>query len=341
VTDAPFDFLPPGTATGVGSWPGTDPAEAARVVLGELGVLPHLVELPARGVGADLIGRTAALLVDLAVEAGPSGYRVVPRAGKDHRRARDLLRHDLDATEEAWERSGAAPVAVKVQLAGPWTLAAAVELRHGHRVLTDGGAVREFTASLGEGLAQHAAEVGRRLGVPVVVQLDEPGLPGVLAGALPTTSGLGMIAAVPEGDAEAALGAVLSRAPGATVVHCCAAEVPVGLVRRAGAGAVGIDLRLVGPADLDGIGEALEEGATLALGLVAAEDRARPLSLRELAEPALRMVDRLGFPRAVLASQVLVTPACGLAGVTPARAQRILAECIELGRALVEPPQSW
>ncbi|MGZ6772647.1 MAG: hypothetical protein ACXVGA_08965, partial [Mycobacteriaceae bacterium] len=69
--------LPPGTATGIGSWPGTDPVEAARVVLGELGVLPHLVELPARGVGADMIGRTAALLVDIAVEVSPSGYRVV------------------------------------------------------------------------------------------------------------------------------------------------------------------------------------------------------------------------------------------------------------------------
>lgn len=48
--------------------PGTDPAEAVAVVLGELPDLPHLPELPARGAGADLTGRTAALLVDLPVE---------------------------------------------------------------------------------------------------------------------------------------------------------------------------------------------------------------------------------------------------------------------------------
>lgn len=331
--------LPPGTATGIGSWPGTDPVEAARVVLGELGVLPHLVELPARGVGADMIGRTAALLVDIAVEVSPSGYRVVPRAGRDHRRARDLLRHDLDALDEAWERSGVTPAAIKVQVTGPWTMAAAIELRNGHRALTDAGAVAEFTASLAEGLALHAADVQRRLGVPVVVQLDEPSLPGVLAGVLPSVSGLSTIAAVPAPDAEAALRLVLARAPGATVVHCCAADVPMGLLRAAGAGAIGIDLALIGPGDLDGVGEALQDGATLALGMVPAGERSQ--TLHEFAEPALRLVDRLGFGRDVLASQVIVTPSCGLAGADPAQAQRALAQCVELGRAFVEPPESW
>lgn len=333
--------LPPGTATGIGSWPGTDAAEATRVVTGELGVLPHLVELPGRGVGADLIGRTAALLVDLAVEVAPSGYRVVPKAGRDHRRAHDFLRRDLDELETALERSGATPQAVKVQLAGPWTLAAAVELRNGHRVLTDRGAAAEFTESLAEGVAQHAAEVHRRTGFPVIVQLDEPSLPGVLAGALPTVSGLSMIPAVPVPDAEAALRSVLERAPGASLVHCCAADVPVALLRRAGADAVGIDLALVGVADLDGIGEALQEGAVLALGLVPTDADQPPASLRALADPALRVLDRLGFPRSVLATQVLVTPACGLAGASTATAQRILAHCVELGRAFAEPPESW
>ena len=45
--------------------PGTDPAESARVVAGELPGLPHLVELPDRGPGADLIGRSAGLLIDM------------------------------------------------------------------------------------------------------------------------------------------------------------------------------------------------------------------------------------------------------------------------------------
>jgi len=66
----------PGAATGVGSLPGTDPVEAAAAVVGELPLLPHLPELPARGVGADMIGRTVGLLVDLAAEVVPTGWRV-------------------------------------------------------------------------------------------------------------------------------------------------------------------------------------------------------------------------------------------------------------------------
>lgn len=333
--------LAPGSATGIGSWPGTEPGEAARIVLGELGVLPHLVELPARGPGADLVGRTAALLVDLAVEVVASGYRVVARPGRDHRRARDLVRHDLDALEEAFERAGATPAAVKVQLAGPWTLCAALELRTGHRVLTDAGAVAEFSASLAEGLARHSSEVARRLGVAVVVQLDEPSLPAVLAGSLPTVSGLATISAVAEPDAEAALRTVLAAAPGASVLHCCADAVPVTLLRRAGADAVAVDLSRLRTQDLDGIGELFQDGGVLLAGLVPSTDPARPPSLRELAEPALRLVDRLGFSREVLATHTLVTPRCGLSGASPQWAQRALALSVELGRAFAQPPVSW
>jgi len=175
----------------MGSLPGNDPFEAARTVVGELPDLPHLPELPGRGVGADIIGRGAGLLVDIAVELVPSGYRVTARPGRDHRRAVDLLRTDLDAFEAAVEGAGSQPPVVKVQSVGPWTLAASVELHSGHRVITDSGALREFAASLGEGLRVHADELSRRLETRVLVQLDEPSLPDVLAGGIPTPSGYG------------------------------------------------------------------------------------------------------------------------------------------------------
>lgn len=333
---------PAGAATGVGSMPGSDPVEAARTIVGELPDLPHLPELPARGLGADLVGRTAALLVDLAIEEVTSGYRVVARAGRDHHRAVSLLRTDLDAFEEALERAGARPRVVKVQAAGPWTLAAGIELRTGHRVLTDDGALREFTSSLAEGLAQHAAEVARRTGATVVVQLDEPSLPAVLTGRLPTPSGLGTVAPVAAADAQAALRTVLAALPGPGIVHCCAKDPPVGLLRAAGADAVSIDLaQVLGTDAVDALGQALDDGATLLLGLVPALEPPAAPALRDVAAPALRLVDRLGFPRATLADRAVPTPACGLAGATPRWARRALELARDTGRAFVEPPESW
>lgn len=328
--------------------PGTDALEAARTVIGELPQLPHLPELPDRGVGADMIGRTAALLVDLAVELVPSGYRVTARAGRDHRRGVDLLRTDLDALEEAVGSAGARPGVIKVQAAGPWTLAAAVELHSGHKVLTDRGALREFAASLAEGLRLHATEVSRRLGAPTVVQLDEPGLPAVLAGSVPTPSGYGTVPAVPEDKAVELLRSVLEALPAPRIVHCCAPRPPVVLLRQAGADALAVDAELLAGAPratVDALGEAWDSGVSVLLGLVPAIEPAAPAggppTLASLARPALDLIDRLGFDRALLAECCVPTPSCGLAGASPGWARQALTLARELGQAFVDPPDSW
>ncbi|HEX2132091.1 MAG TPA: methionine synthase [Actinophytocola sp.] len=339
---------PPGTATAVGSMPGTDPVEAATVVMGELPDLPHLPELPGRGAGADLVGRTAGLLVDLAVELVPSAYRVTARPGVDHRRAVDHLRRDLDALELALDRAGTKPPVVKVQAAGPWTLTSEVELPRGHRVLTDPGALREFTESLAEGLTRHVAEIRRRTGAEVLVQLDEPSLPAVLAGALPTPSTLGTVPAVPEPDARDTLAAIVDAARKATgcpvVVHCCAPRPPVALFRAAGADAVALDATLLEgmpAAFTDQLGEAVDAGCVLFLGLVPSTEPDTPPALRTLARPALELFDLLGFDRERLATQAVPTPACGLAGATQSWARRALGLARDLGKGFVEPPESW
>lgn len=334
---------PAGAATGIGSMPGTDPREAARVVVGELPELPHLAELPGRGLGADLVGRTAGLLVDLAIEEVTSGYRVVSRPGRDHHRAVGLLRTDLDALDEALELAGVRPAVLKVQAAGPWTLMADIELRTGHRVLTDPGALREFTDSLAEGLAGHVAEVAKRTGARVVLQLDEPSLPAVLAGRLPTPSGLGTVSPVPEPDAQAVLRTVIGAVGAPVVVHCCAPNPPVGLLRGAGAGAVAVDLSVIsGTAALDGLGQAWEAGLALLLGVVPPTlPIGQPVTLRDVVRPVFTLADRLGFPRDTLAEHVVPTPGCGLAGATTSWAKRALELSREAGRALVEPPEGW
>ncbi len=307
-------------------------------MVGELPELPHLVELPGRGLGADMIGRAAALLVDLPLDTSTTGYRIAQRPGPVTRLARDLLARDLDAFEEAWELAGrrGTDSPVKVQAVGPLTLASQVELAGGHRGLTDPGALRDLAESLAEGVRGHAADLSRRLGSPVLVQFDEPGLRSVLDGSLTGVSILQAPRALPEPEALAVLHRVVESVAGPVLVHCCAASPPLDLLRRSGAEMIGLDVSLLRSADLDGVGELLEAGLNLALGLVPTSAPERVPGWRDLARPAVTLVDRLGFPRTVLADRVLVTPACGLAGAGADWSRRALRASAELARAFAD-----
>ena len=70
--------------------PGGNPLETAQLIFDELPDLPFLAELPGRGPGADMIGRAAALLVDIAVELTPGGWRIADHPGLDMRRASEV-----------------------------------------------------------------------------------------------------------------------------------------------------------------------------------------------------------------------------------------------------------
>ena len=330
-----------GVATGIGSWPGTDTHESAEVIVGELSALPHLVELPARGVGADMIGRASALLVELPFDTTTRGYRIAARPGNASRRAHDFLQRDLDALEEVWETRGlAGSGTIKVQACGPLTLAAEVELANGHRVLTDRGAVRELAESLAEGLVRHAVEVHRRLGADVVVQLDEPLLDAVLAGTLRGVTGRERIAAVPGPEAANIVDSVVSAIGRPVVIHTCAKRPPLDFLRGTAAVAAGIDATRLTAKDLDSVGEYLQTGRGLLLGLVPTTAPAVPPTWRDVADPALALVDRLGFPRAILGSQIAVTPTCGLAGASVDWARTALRLAVETARAFAEEPES-
>lgn len=306
-------------ATGVGSWPGTEPRPAAEVIVGELHTLPHLAELPARGVGADMIGRAAALLVDIGIDTVPRGYRIASGRSAAARRAVSLLDEDVDALEEAWEKAGlrGGSRTVKIQTPGPITLAAQLELSGGHRAITDAGAVRDLAGSLAEGMAAHRAQVARRLDTNVVVQFDEPLLPAALAGRLTGVTSLTPVHPVDEPVAMALLDECVTTVGGDVALHCCASGLPWNALQRSSVHAVSVDVSALVAADLDGIGEFVESGGTVLLGVVpATAPTARPSSV-EVAKAAADITDRLGFPRAALRDQIGITPACGLAGATP------------------------
>jgi hypothetical protein len=321
--------------------PGTNGAEAIATVLGELPDLPHLPELPARGAGADMIGRTAALLVDLPVETTARGWRLAERGGRDLGRAAGLMEADLDALEAA-AALYAGPF--KIQVCGPWTMAATLELtRSMDPALADDGAVRDLVASLAEGVAAHVAAVRARLPAAIIiVQLDEPALPGVLAGSVPTASGLYRLPSVDGPAASADLRRVLSAAGTPTVVHCCAQDIPLDLLTKTGTAAVSFDLGLLPREQEDAVGEAAESGLGLLVGAIApvpgAERQARSSRApvrpsddeavaRRTAAEVIALWRRIGLAPGKLTEQVVVTPACGLAGASPARARAVLAQC--------------
>jgi len=312
----------PGAATGIGSLPGADIVEATRLVFGELSDLPYLPELPARGAGADMIGRTAALLVDLPVEIVPSGWRLTARPGRDLRVARDFLDRDLDALEQV---GGEFTGTVKVQVAGPWTVAASVELPTGHRVVSDHGATRDLAESLADGLARHIADVRRRLpAASIVVQLDEPSLPAVLSGQVPTPSGWGSVRSVPASDVEQTLGRMLTVVPeGARIVHCCASDAPVRLFAGAGADAIAFDATRLESRSFDALGEVIEAGIAILLGVVPSVDAT--ITVDEVVEKVERLWQALGFPRAQLPEAIVATTACGLAGASPGYARQVMS----------------
>ena len=256
---------------------------------------------------------------------------------------------------------------VKVQLCGPWTLAATLELPRTMNVaIADPGAVADLTASLAEGAAAFAADVAKRVpGARLVVQFDEPALPAVAEGMVPTASGLSRLAAVEADPLRERLEQVLASTHAYTVVHCCARLGSVrdnqgggGRWRRlrprpATAGGRGRGGRVRGgrhgTADgrgPGGAGPGAPEASAPAgrrgwpdqqAGRAGGSNPADGSSeARETAERVIRLWRRLGLSLATCAEQAVITPACGLAGASPAQARAALTRCREAASMLPE-----
>lgn len=309
-------------ATGIGSMPGADFTETARMVLGDVG-LPFLPELPARGVHASMIGRALGLIEDLGADLQPDGWRIGVGQGIDQRRARSLLTQDLDVLEElAQDYTGP----LKVQVTGPLTLAAAVEHPRGEKMLSDHGARRELAEALAAGVAAYVDDVTRRFPrTDVIVQVDEPGIRAVLDGAVPTASGYQSLRSIAPPEADELLRRVVDviHAGGAaSAVHTCANDVPIDLLRGIGFGALSFDLSLTRP--LDVWAEAFEAGVDLWIGAVVSQSRVQPQP-RDVAVRVQTFFSALGFGVDSYADRLVVTSPCGLAGLDPRAARDQLA----------------
>lgn len=329
-------------ATGLGSLPGTDFAAAVRLVVDKFEAFAHLPELPARGPWAGFTGRGLGLPSGLPAQLVAGEWRLSDTPGIDQRRARATWRDDLEQLEE--QLSGYSG-RFKVAVAGPWSLAATTGVVNAGRVLADRGARRDLAQSLAASTAELIDDLARRLpSAQLVVQLDEPALPAVAAGAVPTPGGFFRHRSIdlPElaEGIQTVLGAV--RAGGRfdqVVLHSCAPWSGPGLAwplrtLLGGSPAVGFsfDLDQLAAADSDAVAELAQDGAAIYLGVL---PTATPAVVRsdDLRRRALRALDRFG---GVSSDQLVITPACGLAGWPTSLVSAALTELAAAGRQLSE-----
>ena len=293
--------------TAAGSLPGTDFRGALSAMAEALPEVLPFPELPERGVGSDMIGRALGLIDGLGFDLQPAGWRLTPHAGRDHRRARAQGRHDLDDAEELLQGFDGV---LKVGVAGPWTLAACVERFAGDRLLADHGARRELAQALAAGVEDLRAELARRVPAATLwLQVDEPSLAAVRAGAIPTSSGFSKHRAVDLPELALALAPLASAfAPtGASVLHCCAPGPWLDVAGRAGFAAVSVDAAIV---DREDLAAWCDEQRGVILGVVDTASRT-PQGTDALVRRALTTWRPLQI---ALYDGVLLGTACGLAG---------------------------
>ncbi|RRD49873.1 methionine synthase [Arachnia propionica] len=293
--------------TATGSLPGED-FRGALSTMAEL--LPDVLawpELPARGVGSDMIGRALGVIDDLGFDLQPGGWRLTHHPGADHRRARSQWRRDLDDAEELLQ--GFEGV-VKIAITGPWTLSGGVERPRGDRILADHGARAEVAEALWEGWCRLAAEIERRLpAVRLLLQVDEPLLVAVLDGTLPTASGFGRHRAVEPGEVADRL----RRFADGAWLHCCASGSWVPIARRAEFGTVAVDSRLFRGAGIDTLAEWVHDGRGLVLGVVDTT-LLRAQGVDVLRRETMRVLRPLELPVTDLTDRVILSTGCGLGG---------------------------
>lgn len=329
------------SATALGPWPGSDPAEANRIIRGELGDphLPFLPELPDRGVGSDAVGRTGSLLVDLAIDVQPHGWRLVDKPGKDARRARSALSTDLNILADIAGAEDVAATEFKIQLLGPMSLAANLYLHNGERALLDYGARRDIAESLAAGIAEHLSRIASAVpGARLVVQIDEPDIASVMAGTIPTASGYRTLRSISGEEVTGAWRVVIDALKSAGVVEAVVSvpeiEAPIERILAAGADGVAVPLKALTTRQWEQLAVAVEDGKRLWAGaLSTGEPQAQLPRTAEVVESISKPWRQLGLPVSGLAG-LRVTPSTGLADFKPSRAKAVLSKLTQVADGL-------
>ncbi len=111
-------------------------------------------------------------------------------------------------------------------------------------------------------------------------------------------------------------------------------------LQRSSIHAISVDASTLTATDLDGVGDFVDSGRTVILGVVPpTAPTARP-SAEEIAKAVVGVTDRLGFARSVLRERIGISPGCGLAAATPQWARTAIELAQKAADAFAEDPEA-
>lgn len=306
-------LLVPGLATGIGSLPHTDPADAAAVVLAETPRLPFAPELPARSPREGMVAQWAIALGEVSIGTDGTLGIDADRVGEPPTPRLDAEAHaGLLAFLDAIAALDEAPRRIKLQTVGPLTLGSALEVAG---LPADVAFRRAGAAS--RAWAQHleALVASRFPSTALLLFVDEPALVRFARDEAP----------IARDDAIDLLSATLAAVQCVTGVHVCG-DGDLRLAHAAGPDVLGVTASDALVEQSDVLMRHLEADGWIAWGAVPTD---RPLG-DSTEGPWRRLVGlwcdltRRGCDPVRLRTHGLVTPACGLAGHGESQAVRAL-----------------
>lgn len=330
-----FGCLP----TAIGSMPHVDPDEACSVVLKYLPDIPVWPQLPKRSPEEGMVLQCSEGFPGLVVDGGKILLR--PSAGFES----DLEQILVDSEEDNHGKYGISPRyaaglaaflsraagsrTVKGQLAGPVTWGLTVTGEDGLGILYD-DTLAETAARFLRLKASWQEKELRGIAPNTIVFVDEPHL--VSLGSV--------FAPIPEEKVPLLLNEVFGGIKGIKGLHCCGNS-DWSVLLDTGLDILSFDAYNYASslsAHSDKVRSFLGRGGSIAWGIVPSDEEALAgeslSSLRDRLEDSMDMFTGDGIRFRQIIARGLITPSCGLAGLSPEVATRALELAAELSHSL-------
>jgi len=330
-----FGCLP----TAIGSMPHTNPAEACAIIMKYLPDIPVWPQLPRRSVTESMVIQFSEGFPGVVVKGDK--IHIEPSADFDSELeqiyidcAQDSARKYAISTEyaaglHAFLSQAAGTKISKGQVTGPVTWGLTVTRQDGLSILYD-DTLAETSAKFLRLKASWQENILREISADTIIFVDEPYL--VSLGSVFTS--------IPEEKVPVLLKEVLEGIKGIKGLHCCGntnwsilLDTPIDILS--------FDAYNYASSLITHFGKVksfLERGGNVAWGIVPNEEEALAkeslASLRDRLEEAMAPFTRHGIRFKQLIAQGLVTPSCGLAGLSPEVASLALELTARLSRDL-------